>query len=73
MLPINVGDTVNVLISPHQGATTAQVTAIDLWRHQVTVNHLTGALSGRSGVLFPDHVREQNDVQFPRPIGMFWQ
>ncbi len=83
MIPINVGDTIQVSFGPHMattnpqlgtGTTTAAVTAVDNVRRIVMLNHLTGPLVGKpSGQVSLDHVRATSDTFVTRPVGALWQ
>jgi hypothetical protein len=81
MIPINVGDTIQVSFGPHQaasglyggGPTTANVTAVDNFRRQLVVTHLTGPLVGKPGMIHLDHARALTDSFAPRPVGTLWQ
>ena len=71
--PLVVGHTVNVIIVPGHTPTTAVVVSVDNVRHTAVVNHSTGALASQQGVtMHTDHLLEQTDVQFVRPIGPLW-
>jgi hypothetical protein len=72
-LPINVGDTIQVSFGPHMATTTATVLTVDNLRRQLTVSHVTGALSGKTGSLHMDHARALLDTFAPRPVGAIWQ
>ena len=74
MLPINVGDNVNVRFHPGAVPTTATVTAIDKPRGLITVNHMSGALNTRVGVVHADHCKHVNDPQqLPFCDSKLWQ
>ncbi len=81
MIPINVGDTVNVSFGPHQAASglsgggvwTATVATVDNVRRQLTVTHATGPLTGKMGSLHLDHARAIGDSFSPRCVGPTWQ
>ncbi len=73
MLPINVGDTIQVSFGPHMAITTATVATVDNVRRQLTVTHATGALAGKTGSVHLDHARALADTFVPRPVGPTWQ
>lgn len=75
MIIPNVGDSVNVRLCINcQTPSVATVTSVDALRRLVGLTYTSGAPIGSyaGNVVGMDMVKEQNDAQFPLPIGTVW-